>query len=316
MSLAASSSLISTLLRPNVGASSDLVYRGTDLFEYLGRRGRVRDAMGGSPFKWPIVYGSNTAEVFTEGAAPPSASEHSSAMASLAAFYVRNTVGITGHQRDNVAKGAFYEDPMALAKLLSQADLFYQLETQLTGSTQDRGISAIVDSTGTYAGLAQGTYAQWASEENAVSGAQTLAQLHTLYFELIADSVSSVNRGHMPKEILSDVNQINNYVGLMDGRATTGSVLRVDPTNGPVDGGFARPGMVSFMGMPWVPCRLIADTEVYMVDVDDFELLIQRDLRADPVIGNPELEQVQLSFAAALKVAHRNWHGKQTGVTA
>lgn len=308
--------MISTLLRPNVGASVDLVYRGTDLFEYLGRRGKVRDAMGGSPFKWPVVYGSNTAEVFTEGAAPPSASEHSAAMASLAAFYVRNTVGITGHQRDNVEKAAFYEDPMAMSKLLSQADLFYQLETQLWGSTQDRGLAAIIDATGTYAGLAQGTYAQWASEENAVSGAQTLAQLHTLYFELMADSVSSVNRGHTPKEILSDVNQINNYVGLMDGRATTGSVIRLDANSPQIDGGFARPGAVSFMGMPWIPCRLCTATEVYMVDVDDMEFLIQRDLRIDPVIGNPELEQVQLSFAGALKVGHRNWHGKQTAVTA
>lgn len=316
MSLAASSTLISTMLRPNVGPSVDLVYRGTDLFEYLGRRGRVVNAVGGSPFKWPVVYGSNTAEVFAEGAAPPSAAEHSAATASLAAFYIRNTVGITGHQRDNIRNGAFYEDPLAMAKLLSQADLFYQLETQLWGSTQDRGMAAIIDATGTYAGLAQGTYAQWASEENAVSGAQTLAQLHTLYFELMSDSVSSVNRGHTPKEIFSDVNQINNYVGLMDGRATTGSIIRLDANAPTIDGGFARPGAVSFMGMPWIPARLCTNTEVYMVDVDDFELLVQRDLEIAQVVGNPELEQVQLSFACALKVAHRNWHGKQTAVTA
>lgn len=316
MALTAGSSLISTLLRPNVGPSADLVYRGADLVEYLGKKGRVQDGIGGAPFKWPVVYGSNTAEVFTEGQAPPAASEHSAAMASLSAFYIRNVVGISGHQRDNVAQGAFYEDPRAMSEMLSRADMFYQLETQLLGSTQDRGIAAIIDSTGTYAGLAQGTYAQWASQENNVGGAQTLAQLHTLYFQLIGDSVSSVNRGHMPGEIISDVNQINNYVALMDGRATTGSIVRLDANAPQIDGGFARPGMVSFMGMPWIPARLTTNTEVYMADVNDWTLLVQRDLRADPITGNPELEQVQLSYAVALKIGHRNWHGKQTGVTA
>jgi hypothetical protein len=70
------------------------------------------------------------------------------------------------------------------------------------------------------------------------------------------------------------------------------------------------------MGMPWIPARLCTATEVYMVDCSDISLMIARDLEVKPIIGNPEIEQSQISAAFAVKVEHRNWHGKQTAVNA
>jgi len=62
--------------------------------------------------------------------------------------------------------------------------------------------------------------------------------------------------------------------------------------------------------------RGLTNTELYMVDINDLELLIHRDLKMDEIVGNPEERKVAISTAVALKVAHRNWHGKMTGITA
>lgn len=308
-------STLASLARPNVqGGVVDILFRKTDLFNLLRMAGRVMDGSGPAPFKWNIAYAGGTTEVFTEGQALPAVSKQSYAQASLEAFYARGLFSITGHVKDNMAKGGFYDDPASVEQALMQSDVLKKVEDTLVGSTQDQGIAAIIDSSGTYAGLNASTYTAWASEENGSISTLDVADMEDLYEELVsASGGSSVPRGATPTHVLAPPNQITNYIRTIGSSATT-PLVRI-ASGGAFDAGFDR-ARATFQGLPVVQVSGMTNTEMYMVDISDMALLIHRDLRIDPVVGNPEEEIFQVSTAVCLKVEHRNWHGKMTGITA
>jgi hypothetical protein len=308
-------SALSAMLQPNVKSPAlDLMFRKTDFFDLLRSAGRISDLQGPSPHGWNVITGTNAAEVFTEGQAPPAAGRHTFTQATLHAWYVRGVCGETGHVRDNREKGGYYEDPFSIEKALLQADLFYKAEQELMGSTADRGLAAIVDSSGTYANISASTVTEWASEENGSVSTLTVDAMQTLYEELTsAAGGGSVPRGAMPTHVLAPTNQITNYVNTVGPVATT-SLWRVN-SGQTFDAGLTG-AMPTFNGLPIVQCRAMTTTEMYMVDITDIELLIHRDLRVDPIPGNPELAADQLSAAFLTKVGKRNHHGKMTGITA
>lgn len=308
-------STLASLARPNVQSGViDLLFRKSDLFNLLRSAGRVVDGNGPSPFKWNVAYSGGTTEVFVEGQALPAVSRQSFAQASLDAFYVRGVFSLSGHVKDNMAKAGFYDDPATVEKALMESDVIKKVEDELVGSTQDRGIAAIIDATGTYAGLSQSTYSAWASEENGSISTLDVADMEDLYEELTsAAGGSSVPRGATPTHVLAPPNQATNYIRTCGASATT-SLFRINAGQ-QFDAGFDR-ARATFQGLPVVQVSGITSTEMYMVDITDMELLIHRDLRIDPILGNPEEEQYQVSTAVCLKVAHRNWHGKLTGITA
>ena len=310
-----STSTLSALLKPNVKTPAlDLMFRKTDFFDLLRASGRIKDLVGPSPYSWPVITGRNTAEVFSQGQAPPVAGRHTFTQTSLSEFAVRNVIGETGHVRDNREKQGYYEDPNAAEKALGQADLFYLVEQELMGSTADRGIAAVIDATGTYANIAQGTISEWASEENGSVSTLSADAIQTLYEELTsAAGGSSVPRGAMPTHLLAPTNQITNYVNTVGPVAST-SLWRVN-SGDKIDVGLTG-AMPTFNGLPIVQCRLMTTTEMYMVDITDMELLIHRDLRVDPVVGNPEMMADQVSASFLFAVYKRNHHGKLTGITA
>lgn len=308
-------STLASLARPNVKSGPvDLLFRKTDLFNLLRLTGRVQDGSGPSPFKWNVVYAGATAETFVEGQALPAATKQSYAQASLDAFYARGRFSVSGHVRDNMAKAGFFDDPQNIEEMLMKSDVLKKVEDSLVGSTQDIGIAAIIDSTGTYAGLAQGTYSAWASEENGSISTLDVADMEDLYEELVsASGGSSVPRGATPTHVLAPPNQITNYIRTIGSSATT-PLVRLAP-GGAFDAGFDR-ARATFQGLPVVQVSGITNTEMYMVDINDMTLLVHRDLRIDEVVGNPEESSFIVSTAVCLKVEHRNWHGKLTGITA
>jgi hypothetical protein len=308
---------LANLLRPNVqGSAIDLLYRETDCLNLLRARGCVRDGVGGSPYKWNALSSANgSAETFSEGQAPGVPGRQTIIQASVAAFMARVMIGETGHARDNRMKGAFYEDPFAMEVQKGTADLLKLVEDELCGSTADRGIAGIVDSTGTYAGLSQGTYSIWASEENGSINTLGLDDMQDLYEELTSASVGGVARGASPTDWLMPINQITNYTNTIGAGASAGGTFRLAPGM-PIDFGQTAPGTQSFNGIPIRMVRGITSTEIYLVDLMGWELLIQRDLQTDPVPGNPEMSSWQLSAGFAVKVGARNKHGKMTGVSA
>jgi len=294
------------------------MFRKADFLNLLRARGCVRDGVGGSPYKWNVLTAANSStEVFAEGQAPPVAGRQTNSQASVSAFYVRGTCGISGHVRDNIRKGGFYpgNDPLDIERMLLEADVLKKVDDELCGSTADRGIASCIDSTGTYAGLAQSSVAVWASEENGSIGILGLDDMQDLYEEMTSATVSSVPRDASPTDWVMPVNQITNYVNTIGAAASSGSTF----THGPgqnVD--FGQTGAIGkfFNQIPIQRVRGITSTEIYLLDLTGWELLIHRDLELAPIVGNVEMDQLQLSVAFALKIRERNKHGKMTGVTA
>jgi hypothetical protein len=104
-------------------------------------------------------------------------------------------------------------------------------------------------------------------------------------------------------------NQFEAYQNTVGGANGTAANRLVRFAADSTDLGFVAEKM-TFNNLPIEVIPTMTSTEVYLVDVRDIELLIHRDLEVVPIIGNPENEQWQLSFAVAHKVKSRNKHGK------
>jgi len=316
--MGATLSSLGALLKENVETGAhDLIFRETDLLRAISDfGGGMIASQGSAPFKWQVVSGSNgSVETFVEGQAPPASGQQSYLRPSLDVFGVRAVWGITGHARDNALKGGYYESLPSAEEVYAQSDVAKKIEDSLCGSTQDVGIASIIDAGDTYAGLAPGSNAQWASEENAVGGALTLSAMDDLYEELTSALSGSVNRGASPSAILSHPKQMRKYSALAGTPGAANNSVRVMPdgTQG-LDLSF-RWGAASYQGVPILRIRTLANSEMYMVELGDFELIEHRPLTVERVNVNPELIEYSVTTTLCLKVRRRNKHGKMTGLT-
>ncbi len=82
--------------------------------------------------------------------------------------------------------------------------------------TEIEGLARAVDATGTYAGLAQGTYSEWASGENTHALASlSLDAIRTKLFRPFKDAT-----GHMPEFVICPGNVFDAVVALFDAKTT------------------------------------------------------------------------------------------------
>ncbi len=241
--------VLAAMLAPNVDpVSADLLYRETDYVNLLRANGRVKSLSGASPHQWPVITASNASvEAYSEAQAPAAPGSQTRVLASVGHFRVRATIGHSGDARDNDARGGFHVPVLSDEKKQGLQDLMKGLEDQLIGSTQDRGMASIIDATGTYAGLAQGTYSIWASEENGSISTLGLDDMENLYWELRAGTAGGIARNSRPTHVLAPTNQAKNF-GRTVGPAAATSLARFD-TSKPFDPGILDTAM-SFMGMP------------------------------------------------------------------
>lgn len=315
--MGATLSSLGALLKENVESGAhDLLFREADLLMLIARVGRMTQSQGSAPFAWNVVSGSNgSVEEFSEGQAPPASGQQTYLRPSLNVFGVRAVWGITGHARDNAVKGGFYSALPSEEEVYAEADVMKKIEDVLCGSTQDKGIASIIDAGDTYAGLAPGSYAQWASEENAVGGALTLSAMDDLMEELTSATSGSVHRGASPDVILAHPKQIRKYSALAGAPGAANNSVLVSP-NG-------RDGLdlafqwaaARYQGIPIVRVRTLANSEMYFLEGSDLELIEHRPLTIDKVSLNSELIEYAVSTTMCLKVRRRNKHGKMTGLT-
>ena len=298
-----------------MGVPIDLTSRPTDFWNLLQSQGLVRPPMGGTPLKWAVQYSSTTgAEVFVENQALGANSKRNLAQASLSPFYVRAPIAVTGHVMDQVMAGGTFED-VAQGELDNAIkDTYYLLEQTLLGSTQDRGLASIIDSSGTYAGLDAASYTSWASAETAVSGVMTAAVMQDGY-----ETIRSAPYFTRPSVIALPTNQMTNYTSLMGPAAssTPSRVMLPTQPGQPHDIGLLR-APPEFNGIPLVEINGMTSTEVYWLDFTNENVTLQmiRDLRVEKYAKTNDNEQWVVSMGCALKVKSRRRALKMTGVTA
>lgn len=170
-------SVITEVFQPG----ADVLWRNNAMLSLFGP---PVDQAGDVP-RWVVHYAGQTATEFSEGAAAPAAGSQSYADAVLAWRYFAVTVRVTGHARDrlrasNAAPGFGAALPEAMSR--GQRDLVHGISTSLMDNSAG-GLDNAVDSTGTYAGLARGTYAWWASYEQSI-GTLAESDLETMFAAL------------------------------------------------------------------------------------------------------------------------------------
>lgn len=310
-------STFSALLVENVkGSPVDLMFRKTDLIQMIGQfGGRYVKGYGSAPYKWTIVTGVNSGTgTFVEGQAPGVPGAQTFQKPSLDVFGVEANWTMTGHQLANAANGGYYAEP-TLEEVLAKSDFMKKVEDLLCGSVADQGIASIIDSSDTYATIAPGSVAQWASYEVAVGGALTVSVIDDMYESLTSASSSGVARGASPNVILVNPRQLKKYNQLAGapGAANNSNRFMPDGTNG-FDPSFNWKGS-TYQGIPVAMVRTLANSELYMLDMADFELIEHRPIAVEKVSTNPELMQWRASALLALKVEKRSQHGKLTGLS-
>ncbi len=300
-------------IRPNVQSPAvDSVFRGTDLINLLAAEGRIVSAQGSSPFKWNTYTAANsTAAIFSEGDALSTFGNQASVLASQPAFYVRAAGSISGHLRDNIAKGGTYEDVRQAELNLAISDAWKFFEDSLVGSVTDVGISSIIDAGTTYAGIDPAVTTAWRSMESALDGPLTVTAMQNLY-EYVVDAPF----GATPTHILMTPSQRTNYLNAAGAPGSANSAFRIQPgvAGGAFDVGVIQP-LVTFNGLPVVSVRGLSSTEVYIVDMSKLELLIHREPTVTEIAVVNDDNRFMVTVAGCLKASRRRSFGKLTGVT-
>lgn len=303
-----------TLVRPNVAPELvDLQFTETDLLNLFESRGWIKPNDGGSPYLWDIKTGTTiAAEIFTEGQALPASGTPLFRQASVPAMYFRVVVANTGHIRDQVARRGVYQDPVAIGIDNALKMLRVFIDSTLAGSAANRGLLSVIDSGDVYGGIDPAVTTNWASYEVNVGGALALAALNTMWRTMV-----DTPRGANPTDTLVSLLQYQRYTDL-GGPAATGVQVpyRRDNADGlPFDMGMMKQS-ASFNGVPWMPIRSLATTELLMIDPSDgIELREQRSLEVEKLAKVNDDDTQMMSQALVPVVRNRYKQAKLTGLT-
>lgn len=299
---------------------TDLVFQNNALFDMSDFGGEdlrsdnvgkglfpVRSSKGGTSYNWPVRQATGAAAAYSEGQAAPAPGNNTLLNASIAysTGYFWRSVEITGHAVDAMRdEGAVIEaiDREVMDAARAIQDL---INTTAMGSTF---LQLAVDSAGTYAGLARGTYANWGSYEAGTVGTLARADLDDAVEALIDN-----DRGAREQDLvcLCPVNQITNY------RALAGAGAGV-PHNVPADGGVLNlgfsgqaHGLVPIFGIPDM-----TNTEMYFLHRPSVYWVMHRPLTFKFIQGNGDSDKVLLTCSIILVVENPQKCGKLTGITA
>lgn len=214
---------------------------------------------GGSAYRWTVQTAGPTAREYDEGQAPPAPTGNTYVEASIAysTGYFDVALELTGHAIDALKdEGAIVEevDKILVDGFRSMQDA---INNKALGST-DWGLQLAIDSSGTYAGLARGTYTTWVAGETALSAALSRSALRD-GIEYLTDN--DVGARHQDLILLMPVNQVSNYHGL--GISTSHPVVMNTQGGAALDLGFTGE---YFEGLPIYGIPDLTDTVVMILD--------------------------------------------------
>lgn len=127
------------------------------------------------------------------------------------------------------------------------------------------GLARAVDATGTYAGLAQGTYSEWASGENTLATASlSFANLRNLLIGPYQDAT-----GHDPRFIVTTPAVIRKIAELYDSVGQIMWSTKIGMNRGEIDIGKYGFKALMFENVPFIPDRHCTTNTMYALDDDN-----------------------------------------------
>jgi hypothetical protein len=234
--------------------------------------------------------------------------------ATVNSFYVSSVFGFSGQTLDNVAKNAYYVDPVEWASTVAEvANIRSKMDQTLLGSRQDIGISSIC-SNGVYGGIDGGSVTTWATTQTSVGGALTLAA-----FEDAVEAILGVCNEE-PTHILVPNNQMTNYTAINRAGASNSAFRIMAPAqnNGVFDvgAGATLSGRISYNGMPLIAVPGLTTTEIILFNKDHYRLMVTSDIQVTELARLSYDKRMLMTMGAAPVVDLRAAFHRLTGVTA
>jgi len=274
-----------------------------------------RKTIGGNPnYQWNVNSAGNAAaEIYVEGQAAGAAGFQAIVRASVPIIDFRIPVQFSGQLERALATDADrYLDQINFEMTEAQKNLADLITNTFLG-TGSNGLDLMVDSTGTYGGIARAGNPWWASQEVALGGALTIVALEDLLMNQMDN-----DRAAKPTDIWTRQNQIRNYNRLAGPGASTSLTRFVasSSTGSPPYNAGANQSEVYYAHMPWTGIPDMTTTLLYMLDKSKFFIREQEKIKV-----------TQKPYDADGKVFHIEAHmsfvclspfvqAKLTGVTA
>ena len=219
----------------------------------------VVPSAGGTAYRWTVQTAGPTARQLSEGQAPPAPTGNTYVEASLSYLtgYFDVALEITGQTID-----ALQNEGAIIAELDKQivdaAGSIVTTANQYGLGTANWGLQLAIDSAGTYAGLARGTYTSWVAGEQAVGGALNRAVMRDA-----VEHVTAQTRGALRSNLvwMFPAGVISDYHALGVSTATPNQMVVVGGQ--PLDIGFTGQ---FFEGIPIVEVPDLTSTVALLVD--------------------------------------------------
>jgi hypothetical protein len=236
--------------------------------------------------------------------------------AAVSAVYFRQWIRITGHVRDAIRLGGYYDglNPMDMEFEIAQDTIRDLMNTTFMGATNS-GMEVSIDSTTAYAGITRGSAAYFEATETACGGALSRTKIVD-HIEAVRDN----DKGGRCHLFIGPVNQVSNYIRLSGEPNAQNTSLRVEMA---VAGGngvdyVPRFDGCTIAGAPFIGIGDFSNTVIASLDLspDNWHLKIRRpfEIREQSRSGDDDVWQV--STASALVCKHPRTQGKITGATA
>jgi hypothetical protein len=187
----------------------------------------MKESLGDTDLRWKVnSVGNTNVTTYNEGDPELTAVAQTWVNANLPYVYFRGTIRQTGHVRDALKNQGVFAGLQAMTEdvNLTAEDIRDVMNTTFQG-TGASGIQLAVDSTGTYAGLNRATETHWASYENAVGGAITVAEIATM-----RENLRDGDRGELMDTLLVRNNQVRRIQALIGEPGAANNSYRSDLT--------------------------------------------------------------------------------------
>lgn len=254
-----------------------------------------------------VHYGSNSSVAsISEGGNVPTPGNQSIENAAWPMKYVAGSLEITGPSKVATSgKGGWVDgfrfELDGLMVNMKDSINTMLLATTLAAGTDINGIGVIIADSGTYAGLARGSYDWWKSyvlANGAVDRDLTISLLQDVYTEMAQPDRFGAKISH----ILGAYDHYFQYANLMEEQRRHVNVMKLD----------AGVDAVSFMGIPFVAVPGMAVGDVYFIDNRDWEYEVYDDFEVKPISVARDAEQLLVTHYAELVCRHT---GRQARIT-
>jgi guanyl-specific ribonuclease Sa len=319
MAILSTTDISATLVKPNIEpVTVNLVKTATPFVDFLIAIGRLKKLVGSFPKQWNLVVTGNTsAAEITEHSAYPTAQKRAFQRASVSPFYLAAAACITGQVLDQIMNGGTFEDALQGEIADAVRALKYLLETNLLGTTVNRGLLSIVEGTDAYGGIDPATYTLHASQETNSVGTLDMTDMLTHWAKLRAYNVQST-----PTVILANHNQITNYTNIGGigsySSGGTNAVVRKILDGGPFDLGMNNQA-VAFNGVPFVEIVTLLNTVMVFLDLNmdkNYGVYLSREIRVEDIAKTNDNTEKVVTVGACHIAENRRAHSKMDGITA